>query len=189
MLSILRPALVLVAALTAITGGLYPALVTGLAGAVFPDQAHGSLAMDAQGRIIGSRLIGQGFAGDGYFHARPSAAGAEGWDAAAASGSNLGPTSKVLLDRVRQGVAAARADADGPVPVDLVTASGSGLDPDISPAAAYFQADRVARARGLGPAEVHGLIAGHIRPRQFGFLGEARVNVLELNLALDKMAP
>lgn len=188
MLSILRPALVLVAALTVITGGFYPAIVTGIARVAFPDQAHGSLATDAGGRVIGSRLIGQGFAGAGYFHARPSAAGA-GWDASASSGSNLGPTSEALIDRVKQGVDAARPDAEGPVPVDLVTTSGSGLDPDISPAAAYFQAGRVARARGLDPGRVRDLIAAHVRGRQFGLLGEARVNVLELNLALDKMAP
>ncbi len=189
MLSILRPALVLVVALTAITGALYPALVTGIAGVAFPEQAHGSLLADAKGQVIGSRLIGQGFTGAGYFHSRPSAAGASGWDAAASSGSNLGPTSKPLMDRVKQGVDALRADAEGPIPVDLVTTSGSGLDPDISPAAAYFQAARVAHARGLDQARVRALIAAHIQGRQFGVLGEPRVNVLQLNLALDKMAP
>jgi len=187
--SMLRPALVLTAAFTVITGVLYPALVTGLAQGLFPDQAHGSLIRNQTGEVIGSRLIGQGFSGPGYFHPRPSAAGA-GWDAAASSGSNLGPTAKPLIERVKQGVAAARQGApDLPVPVDLVTASGSGLDPDLSPAAAYFQVNRVAAARKLDPALLRALIDGQIEDRQFGLLGEPRVNVLLLNLALDRLAP
>lgn len=187
--SMLRPALVLTAAFTVITGVLYPALVTGLAQGLFPDQAHGSLIRSQTGEVIGSRLIGQGFSGPGYFHPRPSAAGA-GWDAAASSGSNLGPTAKPLIERVKQGVAAARQGApDLPVPVDLVTASGSGLDPDLSPAAAYFQVNRVAAARKLDPALLRALIDGQIEDRQFGLLGEPRVNVLLLNLALDRLAP
>lgn len=187
--SMLRPALVLTAAFTVITGVLYPALVTGLAQGLFPDQAHGSLIRNQTGEVIGSRLIGQGFSGPGYFHPRPSAAGA-GWDAAASSGSNLGPTAKPLIERVKQGVAAARQGApDLPVPIDLVTASGSGLDPDLSPAAAYFQVNRVAAARKLDPALLRALIDGQIEDRQFGLLGEPRVNVLLLNLALDRLAP
>lgn len=187
--SMLRPALVLTAAFTVITGMLYPALVTGLAQGFFPDQAHGSLIRSDAGEVIGSRLIGQGFSGPGYFHSRPSAAGA-GWDAAASSGSNLGPTARPLIDRVKQGVVAARQDEAGlSVPVDLVTASGSGLDPDLSPAAAYFQVNRVAAARKLDPALLRALIEGQIEDRQFGLLGEPRVNVLLLNLALDRLAP
>lgn len=187
--SMLRPALVLTAAFTVITGMLYPALVTGLAQGLFPDQAHGSLIRNETGQVIGSRLIGQGFSGPGYFHPRPSAAGA-GWDAAASSGSNLGPTARPLIDRVKQGVAVARQDETGlAVPVDLVTASGSGLDPDLSPAAAYFQVNRVAAARKLDPALLRALIEGQIEDRQFGLLGEPRVNVLLLNLALDRLAP
>ncbi|RJF87150.1 potassium-transporting ATPase subunit KdpC [Oleomonas cavernae] len=189
MLSLIRPALVLVAAFTVITGLLYPLALTGIATTVFPDQAHGSLVRNEAGQVIGSSLLGQGFAGERYFHSRPSAAGA-GWDAAASSGSNYAPTSKALIDRVKQGVADRKAEDGGDmVPVDLVTTSGSGLDPDITPAAAFYQVPRIARLRGLDEARVKALVEAHIQGRQLGVLGEARVNVLALNLALDKLGP
>jgi K+-transporting ATPase ATPase C chain len=170
---------------TAVVLGLgYPLLVTGIAHVVFPRQAAGQL-ITRNGEIVGSRLIGQNFTGAGYFHSRPSSAGT-GYDAANSSGSNLGPTSKALVDGVETRV---RAEGQGgSMPVDLVTASGSGLDPDITPAAAFYQVPRVVAERHLTANAVETLVREHVTPRQFGLLGEPRVNVLELNLALDAVA-
>ena len=182
----LRPALVMIVGMTVLTGLAYPLAMTGLAGLLFPNQAHGSLVV-RDGVVVGSSLIGQNFGSDRYFHPRPSAAGADGYDAAASSGSNLGPTSAALVDRVKASVEV--LGPTRPVPVDLVTASGSGLDPDISPAAADFQVARVAAARGLPEAQVRDLVANYTAARWLGLLGEPRVNVLELNLALDALAP
>ena len=163
-------------------GLVYPMVIGGIAKAAFHDKADGQLIV-RNGEIIGSKLIGQSFTGAGYFHSRPSAAGT-GYDASASSGSNLGPTSKALVDRVNASVS---AEGGGAVPVDLVTASGSGLDPDISPAAALYQVTRVAGERKLSEEAVHQLVMKQIKPRQFGLLGEPTVNVLSLNLALEQM--
>jgi K+-transporting ATPase ATPase C chain len=182
----LRPALSFLILLTLITGLVYPLIVLGLGQALFPHQANGSLIRDGD-RIVGSELIGQAFASPRYFHPRPSAAG-DGYNARASSGSNLGPTSQALADNIRQRVADARADgARGPVPADLVTASGSGLDPHISPAAALAQADRIAAARGMSAAAVRDLVARSTEDPTLGILGDPHVNVLLLNRQLDAM--
>jgi K+-transporting ATPase ATPase C chain len=178
-------AVLMTVATTVLLGILYPVLVTGLAQLMFPKQANGQL-IQRNGVLVGSRLIGQPFSGPGYFHSRPSAAGAAGYDAGASSGSNLGPTNAQLITRVSGDVAKLQVENPGAaIPVDLVTTSGSGLDPDISPAAAQFQIRRVALERKVSEAEIARIVAENSQNRQWGFLGEARVNVLELNLALD----
>jgi K+-transporting ATPase ATPase C chain len=172
-------------------GLIYPLAVWGIGTVLFPKQAAGSLTRDAKGTVIGSKLIGQSFTSEKYFHSRPSAAGADGYDAMASSASNLGPTSQVLISAVGTRVAdAVRVEGatKGAVPVDMATASGSGLDPDISPDNAYLQVARVAKVRGMSAESLKTLVAQHTKARDLGFLGEPRVNVLELNLALDTLS-
>ncbi|WP_342362171.1 K(+)-transporting ATPase subunit C [Terrarubrum flagellatum] len=199
MLKELRPAIVLIIALTAITGLAYPLAMTGVAGALFPDQAQGSL-IEKDGKIVGSALIGQSFTDDKYFHGRPSATNAPDpkdstrtvdapYNASNSMGSNLGPTNKALIERVKGDVEKLKAEnASAPVPIDLVTTSGSGLDPHISPEAALFQVPRVAKARNLPEDRVRQLVSENAESPLAGVLGEPRVNVLQLNLALDRAA-
>ena len=199
MLKQIRPAIVFIIGLTLITGVIYPLAITGIAGVIFPSQAAGSL-IERNGTVIGSTLIGQEFTSDKYFHSRPSATTTTDpndptktvpapYNAANSGGSNLGPTSKALIDRMHDDIEKLKQDNPStPVPTDLVTTSGSGLDPDISPEAALFQVPRVAKARNLPEDRVRELVNNHVQGRLFGLLGEPRVNVLQLNLALDSLA-
>jgi potassium-transporting ATPase KdpC subunit len=185
----LWPAFAVLLALTVVTGFVYPAVVTAIAQVAFPHQANGSMIV-VDGKTVGSSLIGQAFSDDKYFWGRPSAAGADGYDGSASAGSQLGPTSQVLIDRISAEVDRLReANGGGPVPVDLVTTSASGLDPDISPAGAEYQVARVAAARGIAETDVRAAVARHTEQPVLGFLGEPRVNVLLLNLDLDGVVP
>ncbi|KQZ33835.1 potassium-transporting ATPase subunit KdpC [Caulobacter sp. Root1472] len=190
MLSQLRPAIVSMSLFTVLLGLAYPLAVTGLAQTAFPTQANGSLVRDTRGAVVGSALIGQAFAQPSYLHPRPSASGANGYDASASSGSNMGPLNEALAKRVKADADALRAENPGAtIPADAVTSSGSGLDPDISPDYARFQAPRVARARGAPLAAVQAVIDGQVQGRLFGFVGQPRVNVLVVNRALDARFP
>ena len=181
-------AVLMTVATTILLGIIYPLIVTGFAQVIFPKQANGQLIYK-DGKLVGSSIIGQGFSGAGYFHSRPSSAG-NGYDAANSNGSQLGPTNQKLIDRVKSDIATAQADTPGAlVPIDLVTASASGLDPHITPAAAEFQLSRIAKERGVSVDRLRALVTQHTEGRQLGFLGEARVNVLELNLDLDQQFP
>ena len=189
MLSLIRPAVVSMAFFTILLGIAYPMLITGVAQAAFPNQANGSLAV-VGGKVVGSELIGQNFTKTQYLHPRPSAAGANGYDASASSGSNLGPLNEDLAKRVKDSALAIRTeDGQGAIPADAVTTSGSGLDPHISPEYAGLQAERIAKARGVEPRLVRELFDAHVEGRVFGVLGQPRVNVLETNLALDARCP
>jgi potassium-transporting ATPase KdpC subunit len=186
----LATAILMTLVTTVLLGLIYPLVVTGLAQVIFPENANGQLIRAADGTVIGSRLIGQPFTSPGYFRSRPSAAGVTGYDAGGSSGSNLGPTNQKLIDRVKADIAKLQLENPGkPVPIDLVTTSASGLDPHISLAAAEFQIPRVARERAMTDDELRLVVAAHTEGRQFGFLGEPRVNVLELNLDLDQRRP
>src|ERR1039457_2252011 len=192
MLQQLLPAFRMTLLFTILTGLIYPGAITGLCQLIFPSQANGSLVKNGAGQVIGSALLGQNFARPEYFHPRPSAAGKDGYDGNASGGSNLGPTNPDLTKRVKDDIAKFRSenpDFKGPIPADLLTTSGSGLDPDISPASAEAQVARVAKARGTTAGQVQELVAQSTEGRTLGVLGEPRVNVLQLNLALDRALP